>query len=110
MRMTRVMSAFVAFSLAAFIFVLIGRAAALPACDAGNGGITLPQGFCAAVVADNVGPARHLLIAPNGDVFVSLMGGRGGGGGVVSLRDTDGDGKLDKRDKFGEGSATGIAL
>jgi len=41
---------------------------------------------------------------------VSLQGGRGGGGGVVALRDTDGDGKLDKREKFGEGSATGIAL
>jgi glucose/arabinose dehydrogenase len=87
-----------------------GGAAGSPACDAGNGGITLPQGFCAAVVAENVGRARHLVIAPNGDVFVSLMGGRGGGGGVVSLRDTDGDGRLDKRETFGEGSATGIAL
>jgi glucose/arabinose dehydrogenase len=87
-----------------------GGAAGPPACDAGNGGITLPQGFCAAVVAENVGRARHLVIAPNGDVFVSLMGGRGGGGGIVSLRDTDGDGRLDKRETFGEGSATGVAL
>src|SRR5216117_3724078 len=111
MRMTRVMSAFVAFSLAAFIFVLIGRAAPLPACDAGNGGITLPQGFCAAVVADNVGPARHLVVAPNGDVFVSLETGRGGtGGGVVALRDADGDGKLETKEPFGQGSATGIGL
>jgi glucose/arabinose dehydrogenase len=87
-----------------------GGAAGAPACDPDNGGITLPPGFCASVVADNVGQARHLVVAPNGDVFASIMGGRGGGGGVVSLRDTDGDGKLDKREKFGEGSATGIAL
>ena len=88
--------------------VAIGSAAAPPSCDADNGGITLPQGFCAAVVATDVGPARHLVVAPNGDVFVSTEGGRGGGGGVVALRDTVGDGKLDRREKFGEGSVTGI--
>jgi glucose/arabinose dehydrogenase len=49
-------------------------------------------------------------VAPNGDVFASTQGGRGGGGGIVSLRDTDGDGKLDKREKFGEGSVTGVGL
>src|SRR3977135_3652473 len=50
----------------------VGRAAA-PACDPDNGGLKLPQGFCAAVVAENVGRARHLLVAPNGDVFVSTQ-------------------------------------
>ena len=34
------------------------------ACDADNGGITLPQGFCALVVADSLGPARHVVVAP----------------------------------------------
>src|SRR5262247_3270080 len=86
------------------------RGASAPACDPDNGGITLPQGFCAAVVATDVGRARHLVVAPNGDVFASTQGGRGGGGGVVALRDSDGDGTLDKREKFGEGSATGVAL
>jgi glucose/arabinose dehydrogenase len=87
-----------------------GGAAGPPACNPDNGGISLPQGFCAAVVAENLGSARHLVVASNGDVFASIEGGRGGGGGVVALRDTDGDGKLDKREKFGAGSATGIAL
>ena len=41
---------------------------------------------------------------------MSTQTGRGGTGGVVSLRDTDGDGKFDKREKFGEGSVTGIGL
>src|SRR4029079_370923 len=84
--------------------------AGAPACDADNGGITLPQGFCAALVATDVGRARHLVVAPNGDVFASTQGGRSGGGGIVALRDTDGDGKLDKRETFGEGSVTGVAL
>jgi glucose/arabinose dehydrogenase len=87
------------------------RGASAPACDADNGGLTLPQGFCAAVVATDVGRARHLVVAPNGDVFASTQTGRGGsGGGIVALRDTDNDGKLDKRETFGAGSATGVAL
>lgn len=108
--MKRLISAF--FIVAGMVVAAVsdGGAAGPPACDPDNGGITLPQGFCAAVVATDVGRARHLVVAPNGDVFVSTQGGRGGGGGVVALRDTDGDGKLDKREKFGDGSATGIGL
>ena len=75
-----------------------GGAAGTPGCDPDNGGLKLPQGFCAAVIADNVGKGRHLVVASNGDLFLSLETGRGGtGGGVVALRDTDGDGKMDKR-------------
>src|SRR5579872_7483716 len=47
---------------------------AAPSCDSGNGGITLPAGFCAEVVADGLGAARHLVVAPNGDVYVALQG------------------------------------
>jgi len=31
-------------------------------------GITLPAGFQAVVVADTLGRARHLAVAPNGDI------------------------------------------
>ncbi len=86
-----------------------GRAAA-PACDADNGGITLPSGFCAVVVADGLGAARHLAVAPNGDVFVSLENSRGQKGGIVALRDTNGDGRADMKERFGDEGATGIAL
>ena len=40
-------------------------------CDQDNGGLTLPPGFCASVFADNLGRARHLAIAPSGDVYVN---------------------------------------
>ena len=46
--------------------------ASLPACDPDNGGITLPDGFCALVVADGLGAARHLTVAPNGDIYVAI--------------------------------------
>ena len=83
---------------------------AAPACDPDNGGLKLPAGFCAAVVADGNPSARHLVVAANGDVYVALQGGRGAPGGVVALRDKDGDGKLETKETFGTGSITGIGL
>ena len=82
----------------------------LPACDPDNGGLTLPAGFCAVVVADRVGSPRHLVVAANGDVFVALEDRRGGPGGVLALRDTTGDGRADVEASFGAGGGTGIAL
>ena len=81
------------------------HAAGAIACDAGNGGLTLPAGFCAKVVANNLGEARHATVAPNGDLYVALLGG-----GVVALHDSKGDGLFDVAEKFGEGSVTGIEL
>ncbi|MGQ0713934.1 MAG: PQQ-dependent sugar dehydrogenase [Gemmatimonadaceae bacterium] len=85
-------------------------AQARPACDPDNGGITLPRGFCAIVVADSVGLARHIAVAPNGDVFVAMRNPRDAKGGLVALRDTNGDGRADVRERFGENGGTGIAL
>ncbi len=61
----------VALGTAFFAFAL---AAATPACDPDNGGITLPAGFCALVVADGLGTARHMAVAPNGDLYVAIRG------------------------------------
>ena len=47
-----------------------------PVCADDNGGITLPAGFCATVFADNIGHARHLVVAPNGVVYVNTWSGR----------------------------------
>src|SRR5262249_26468328 len=107
--MRRVYSALTSTLVAAAVLAIVGQAAP-PACDADNGGLKLPTGFCAAVVAENVGHARHLIVMPNGDVFVSTQNGRGERGGVVALRDTNGDGKLDKQEKFGDNGGTGIAM
>ena len=87
-----------------------GRAASPPACDPDNGGLKLPDGFCALVVADNLGPARHLVAAPNGDLYVAIQQNRTDTSGVYGLRDTDGDGRFDQKELFGNAGGTGIAL
>ena len=92
--------------------VVAGTAA--PAC--GNAGLTLPPGFCATIFADSIGSARHLVVAANGDVFVALQQARPNSAmagippGVVSLRDTNGDGVADLKQRFGTAGNTGIAL
>ncbi len=82
-----------------------------PACAPDNAGLRLPAGFCATVFAEGVRGARHIVIAPNGDVFVATRNTRGQrDGGVVALRDTTRDGKADMRTRFGDNGGTGIAL
>ncbi|MBI5600860.1 MAG: PQQ-dependent sugar dehydrogenase [Gemmatimonadetes bacterium] len=87
-----------------------------PACDAG---LTVPAGFCAQVVADRLGAARHVVVASNGDVLINANPSRGGaesgtgsgpGGGLVLLRDTNGDGKADLVRRLGGRGGTGIAV
>jgi glucose/arabinose dehydrogenase len=86
--------------------------AAVPECDPEDAGLKLPPGFCAQVFADGLGRPRHLVVAPNGDVFAARRGSRRGGGavGIAALRDTDGDGVADVVKRFGEKGGTGIAL
>lgn len=80
-----------------------------PACDADNGGIQLPSGFCATVFADGLGPARHMAVRGNGDVYVALSRERDGGA-IVALRDIDGDGHADRIERFGREGGTGIGI
>src|SRR5262249_2118374 len=99
-----------------FLFILVvifaavstAESAALPACDPDNGGIKLPPGFCALVVAENLGTLRHITVAPNGDVYVALR--RPKNGAVLVLRDSKGTGRLDVVEGFGDQGATGIAI
>jgi glucose/arabinose dehydrogenase len=79
---------------------------AKPKCDEDDGGLALPQGFCAFVAADGLMRARRLTIAPNGDVYVAI---EGEDGGIAALRDSDGDGRLERSERFGDrGGGTGI--
>jgi len=78
---------------------------ALPTPDADNGGIELPPGFRAVVVADDLGRLRFLAVAGNGDVYVKTRED-----GIIALRDTNGDGRADVKETFGSGGGTGIAI
>lgn len=79
-------------------------------CDPDNGGLTLASGFCALVVAKDVGRARHMAVRPNGDLYVAIDNGPGATvGGILALRDTDGDGRPDIQQRFGDNGGNGIA-
>ena len=71
------------------------RQTGLPPGDPDNGGLFLPEGFDAIVVADSVpGAARHIAINSNGDVYVKLRF-ISDAGGNAALQDVNGDGKMD---------------
>jgi glucose/arabinose dehydrogenase len=95
----------------------------LPKCAGDNAGLTLPAGVCATVFADSVGNARHIAVASNGDVYVTLEGTdpspekKAAGAtqepqpaSVIALRDTTRDGRADVTARIGQLGNTGIAL
>jgi glucose/arabinose dehydrogenase/mono/diheme cytochrome c family protein len=108
---------------------LTGSAAATPGAPrhavrscTNDTGLTLPQGFCATVFADQLGHARHLVVAPSGVVYVNTRLGRrdssspSDGGFLVALEDTNGAGVANVIRRFGETAdeggkgGTGIAF
>jgi glucose/arabinose dehydrogenase/mono/diheme cytochrome c family protein len=108
----------------------VTAAAPLSAAPAGQGsqdcpdaGLKLPAGFCATVFADDIGRARHLVVAKSGVVYVNTWTGRYYGntpppasGFLVALQDTTGSGRANVIERFGSTPAqggkggTGIAL
>jgi glucose/arabinose dehydrogenase/mono/diheme cytochrome c family protein len=93
-------------------------------CRNDDSGLHLPAGFCATVFADNLGHARHLVVAPSGVVYVNTLTGDlyaandrpPAGGFLVGLQDKTGAGKATVQARFGETvqsggmGGTGIAL
>jgi glucose/arabinose dehydrogenase len=52
-------------------------------CDAA---IEVPEGFCASLLTDAVGRARHIAVRTNGDVFVARIASRRDSGGISTVR------------------------
>jgi len=93
------------------------------ACPNDDSGLKLPAGFCATIFADGIGHARHMVVAPNGVVYVNTWAGEyygndkpHEGGFLVALQDKAGAGKADVTERFGEtvqsggAGGTGIGL
>src|SRR6266850_2092661 len=93
------------------------------ACPNDDSGLQLPAGFCATVFADDIGHARHMVVAPSGVLYVNTWSGRyygndtpHAGGFLVALQDKSGAGKADVIERFGEtvqsggAGGTGIGL
>jgi glucose/arabinose dehydrogenase len=101
------------------LLVLAAPATAAP-CAPDNGGLKLPDGVCATIFADAQGPTRHIVVGPDNTVYASTWTNPRRqptlplGGMLVAMRDTDGDGKADKIERFGDTSdrigGTGLAV
>jgi glucose/arabinose dehydrogenase len=79
------------------------------ACDADNGGLVLPAGLCATVFADGLDRTRHMAVAANGVVYARASRDTLGGG-IVALRDADGDGHAELNERFEASAGTGAAI
>lgn len=72
-----------------------------------NAGLTLPQGFSAVAVAENLGQARHLVITPQNDLYLHLARPKDGKGILVFHLDGD---KATLKNSFANYGGTGIAI
>jgi glucose/arabinose dehydrogenase/mono/diheme cytochrome c family protein len=92
---------------------LFAKPNASSACPGNNGGLSLSPGFCATIFADNMGHVRHMVMAPNGVLYVNSWSVRSFGNDqpegafLVALKDSKGTGKADVIERFGGGSAEG---
>src|ERR1700733_12150103 len=81
-----------------------------------DAGLKLPAGFCASIFADNLGHVRHMVVAPNGVLYVNSWSGGDyptskppAGGLLVALKDTKASGHADMITRFGTNAAHGSA-
>ena len=72
-------------------------------------GITLPEGFSATVFAADIGPVRHITVRDDGTVY-GMLYRHAEEGGIVALKDEDGDGRADVTRYFGAGEGSGIGI
>jgi glucose/arabinose dehydrogenase/mono/diheme cytochrome c family protein len=86
------------------------------ACSNDDSGLKLPAGFCATVFANDIGHARHVVVAPSGVVYVNTWSGEyygnaapHPGGFLVALQDKTGAGKAGVTERFGETVQSGGA-
>jgi glucose/arabinose dehydrogenase len=77
--------------------------------DADNAGLKLPANFGALRAAENTGRARHISVTPSGDIYVKLARPKEGKG-ILFLHDTNGDGKMDETQGFGNYGGTGMYI
>jgi len=82
---------------------------ARPHAAAADAVITLPAGFSFTKMIGDLGRARHIVVAANGDVFVKLDKLKNGKG-IYRLHDSNGDGKPDQVTGFGNYTGTGITI
>src|ERR1041384_7105592 len=91
---------------------VIGAGALAPAAAVDEpDGLRLPAGFHAAVIAEALGPIRHLAVRGNGNIYISTprdQQGNGKGAGIIALH-LDAVNRVDQVQHFGSvDGGTGI--
>ena len=79
-----------------------------------TGGLSLSPGFCAAIIADNLGHVRHLALGPDGTIYANTWSGQyyvnqpaPPGGYLVAIKPrADGEAQVAR---FGQTPADGVA-
>jgi glucose/arabinose dehydrogenase len=69
--------------------------------------LKLPDGFNGSMIADNLGPARHIAVTPQGGIYVKLSSPKDGKG--ILMLTASGD-KATVTSSFGDYEGTGIYL
>ncbi|MGN6803062.1 MAG: PQQ-dependent sugar dehydrogenase [Ginsengibacter sp.] len=80
------------------------KSAPLPKAD-----LKLSEGFSVTIIADSLGPLRHMAINNNGDIYVTLSFLKDGNG-IYFLSDTDHNGTIDIKTGFAHYPGTGIRI
>lgn len=71
--------------------------------------LQLPSGFSATIVADSLGPVRHLAVNNQGNIYVKLNAMKNGKG-LIFLTDTNHDGVMEQKSAFAGYPGTGIRI
>ncbi|MEZ2334634.1 sorbosone dehydrogenase family protein [Mucilaginibacter sp. RCC_168] len=77
--------------------------------DADNAGLKLPDGFGALKVAETGAKARHLVVTPQGDIYVKLARPNKEGKGILVLHEAS-NGKAELKSSFGSYGGTEVSL
>ncbi|HEY5369483.1 MAG TPA: PQQ-dependent sugar dehydrogenase [Hanamia sp.] len=72
-----------------------------------NAGLTLPSGFSASIIANNLGGVRHIAITKEGDLYAKLARAKGGKG-ILFLKNTNGN--FAEQNGFGDYGGTAMRI
>ena len=77
--------------------------------DLPNAGLTLPSGFQATEVANDLGKARHITVTKEGNMYVKLASGKQDNA-IIYLSNPAANGKFGSQKGFGTYRGTGITI
>lgn len=79
-------------------------------CDPDDGGLSLPDGFCARIIADNLGFIRHFVVKDPTELYITQRNRRLNLGGLLAVRDSDADGYMDVFEQLSREPGMGIGI